>query len=987
MCVCAAVMTTFISLSASELRPAFDSLVEGRSYLRDRLTLTQKGLINAFLSNPESANSNPNELRRALSQALAIRNDPGAAEDERRRAYIIINESLEALLFGYNAAGNKDLLDGTRISFPGSPGSDEARKAPVGLFESYQSESVTSLYYAHLYFLEGIKSAVDYLQRDSDGKLRATDLSENALPQVPFYTRWNNEENDLPWVDEDFRSDEINASLTAAALLGKSVRRYGATVTTLADRLWKAAFFHPNASGNREEVLDEAGEFLKANMHAQFLASLPIAAKLNDGVSPDTDAAGLPAPSRNEYQEVGADAVRVNVTAAQILAERIAKRERPKQPDLVPKWDRATVNTQLAKIASLRNTLATAWNEAEAAINQANESSVRDANDRLQRRDRYKFRLWQLTGIHPDSEPEFESLNTELGRTAYLRLIEDWIFEKTANFDPSDPWFTNPLTGFVDPATGDASPVSQVSDIGFASLRMVQALNEVKSIKSRIDSFSQRIQIEQWRTDTISDIVENEATVIGAMEAAEFVASSLGVTVCICGVSSGSFVKHDLGAALRGVNAPIKRLIQARNQTKISGANKDAAIQNLLIEQSLLAEGLPNVVIGAELAAGEVKRLFGEVERLVEDYAYHVDTTESFWYNDPEILFEQTAAEQRYKDLLQTYRVELYLLSKMLEKAWVEPYENPVLNAGGAYEQFAADPRFDLFPDSEAIFSSGNHNQASDFFDALKSWNNYLANGRRGGSTGGRSTLLADSITISVREHLLGLSDLKFDENRYVIDPVLRHENVRRFRAFVQRQRSQAQEEGFEMRLEFPFNLEQVVESEGLQDPVFLFSSLGVANPNIWNRRILGVGVELIGNNVTQGTFGSANQVPVSFYLHGNVTRESKFLDSLFTQQNRKVVTDLRLFQNDPYDLTVLGTDSLFSVEDLRATANNLQPNPLSPQQFPNIEWPLGCDNWVMLVRSGVANFNWENLDDIKLYVYWEAGPPVTLATNYAWPN
>ena len=343
--------------------------------------------------------------------------------------------------------------------------------------------------------------------------------------------------------------------------------------------------------------------------------------------------------------------------------------------------------------------------------------------------------------------------------------------------------------------------------------------------------------------------------------------------------------------------------------------------------------------------------------------------------------------EKRYEDLVRTYQGELYLLSKMLEKAWVEPYENPVSLGEGAYGQFGSDPRFDLFPDAEAIFSVGDHVKSSDYLDALKAWNNYLSNGHRGKVTGRRSALLSDAITISVREHLLGLSDLKFVDSRFVVDPVVRHENIRRFRSFIQRQRGKAAEQGFEMRIDFPFKLERVVESEGQPKPLFLFSSLGVANPNIWNRRILGVGLELVGNNVTQGSFGTPNQTPVSLYLHGNVSRESIFLDSLFTQENRTIVTDLRLFQHDPSELTVLGTDAFFALEELSATSNNLQPNPQSPQQFPDIEWPLGCDNWVFVVRQGVANFNWENLDDIKLYVYWEAGPPVSLANNYAWPN
>ncbi len=969
----------------ADLPETFEALTQGRAYRHNLRNVSRKTMVGNFLREGEPAARPPGMLRHAIDSALEVRNDPNASEEDTRHASVMLNEALEALIFGYHAAGNRDLLNGTRVSFPASSGANEERTPPAGTTASFQSPAIQSLYYAHLYFMEGIKEAVAVLQRDPGSALRALDAS-NGDPS--YFTRWNNPEN-LPR-EEYFDStlQESDAwSLTAAALLGKSVRRFGGTVTTLADKLWRAAHFHPETSRNRDAALQEASEFLKCNMHAQFLASLPIAATLNDGVALAPDATGKLVPTRNEYQEVGADSVRVNVTGAQILAGRIARGERPKQADLVPRWDKPTIDAQLRKLGSLSGTVREAWTAAETAINEFNSANVATVSDSLDRRQRFKFRLWQITGIHPDENPGGEQFDKPEGRAAYVKTLEDWVFDKTANFNPSDDWFTAPLTGRNDPATGRPPSVSEISELGFASLRMVQALNEVKSMQARIDSYVQRIQIEEWRNGAVADISENEAKVIGAMEAAEFLASAFEVSICICGVSSGSEVKQNGGAALRGVNAPIKRFIQTRNQTKINGVNSQATIQNLLVEQSLLSEQFPNVLIQAQLAVNEVQRLFAESEQLVEDYAYHVNAKQDLWFNDPEILFEKSQAEERYEELIQTYQGELYLLAKMLEKAWVEPYENPVLNAAGAYEQFANDTRFDLFPDSEAVFAIGNHNQCNDFLDALRSWNNHLAGGRRGVLSGGRSQSLTDAIVISVREHLLGLDDLRFEQGRFVVDPVLRHENIRRFRSFVQRGQTRAKERGFELRIDFPFKLEQTVETEGLDEPDFLFSALGVADPNVWNRRILGVGVELVGNNVTQGTSTTPNRIPVSLYLHGNVSRESKFLDSLFTQQNRTVVTDLRLFQYDPYELTLLGNDGFFKIDNLVATSNNLQPDPLSPQQIPHVEWPLGCDNWVFLVRDNVAQFNWENLDDIKLYVYWEAGPPVTLANNYGWPN
>ncbi|MBK1835051.1 hypothetical protein [Roseibacillus ishigakijimensis] len=988
--------TVLLSVSpvAADLDSAFADLKEGRSYRNDLRNQLRDTMVDKFIGIGFSAK--PPALRDAIDEAMVIRNSSGVSNTESKQAWYIANEGLEAMLYGYLSAGNRDLLKGTRLSFPNSEddsdslGYSESRNEPVGFFEFAPSndKSLQALYYSQLYFLEGIKETLSFLQEDTTGEIRGTDLNE--FPVLPYYTRWN-ETDYLPhprFEDADFNDADDQPSMTAAALLGKNVRRYGGAVTTIGDKLWRAAHFHPGVANDREGLLGEASEHLRCHMHAQFLASLPLAATLDDGLASEPDSNGNVVLTNNEYQEVSADIVRTNITASQILAGRITRGERPKQVDLVPRWDRDTVNNKLASVASLKATTQQAWSDARTAIQQNDSAVVNAANDRLLRRDRYKFRLWQITGIHPDSQAEFQNLNTEEGRDAYLQFVQEWVEAKTVSFDAADSWHTQPLSGFTDPVSG-TSP-TDVSDMGLAALRMMQAFNELKVAKSRIDSIPQRIAIEDNRNNSVNQIVTDQGIQVAALDVAVATADFVRVSVCACGLGSGVQTEYNAKAVTEAAQAVIRQMINTNTTTGINNANSKATVENLLIEQGILIEQLPSTVIQAQLAVSELQRLYAEAEQLVEDFEYHQDSTGSLWYNDPELVFEQEAAEKRYQDLVRTYQVELYILAKMLEKAWVEPYENPVLNAVGAYEQFAADPRFDLFPDAEAVFSVGNHDQTSDFWDALKSWNNYLLS-RRGSVSGGRSTNIGNAIEVSLRQHILGLNDLTYDQpagsGRFGIDPVLRNENIRRFRSYMLRQAEQASAEGLELRIDFPVNLNQLIEVDGLGSPLYLFGSAGVSNANIWNRRLLGVGTEIVGHNVTQGQPTKPNRFPASLYLHGTVSREGKFLDSIYTQSNRTIRTDLALFQNDPLDLTVTGSNAIFAVEDYEVTANNLQPDPGFNPQMPLIEWPFACDNVVFVVRQGNASFNWENIDDILFYIFWEAGPPVSTGSNYDWPN
>jgi len=971
---------------AGELDVAFSDLKAGREYRDELNQKVRSAFVGDFLNGGTGTpvERHPVKLRRAVDRAIAIREDSAAGSTEFDQAWIIANEALEASLYGYLSAGNLDLLNGTRLAFPNtgdvSLGYTEGRQDPVEQFSSIENDNtLKSLLYAQLYFQTGIKETISFIQADPESKIRSTDLT--TLEAFPYFTRWNNPAY-LPhprFEDNKFNDSEDNASLTAASLLGKSIRRHGGTAITIADRMWRSAFNDPRGQDNREEILSEASEHLRCQMHSQFLASLPIAATLSDGQSAELDSSGTPIATSNAYQDVGANIVRVNVAQASVLQQRIANGERPLLIDLVPRWDSATINTQLSKIQGLRNSIAQAWNDARTAIQRNDSAIVAMNSDRQIRRERYKFRLWQITGFHPDDESRWEGLDTEAGRQAYLGFVENFVLQRTQNFDPTNPWFTQPPSGGFTPPAGDVAP-TEISDLGFASLRMLQAFNDLDVARARIDAIPQQIAIEDRRNLTVNLIITAQGLAISALDASQALADSHETSYCVCGLASGVTYTPKFGSIVAAAQTIVRNLINTGANVGINTANSRALVENLLVEQGLLLQQLPSSVIQAQLAVNELRRLYAEAEQLVEDYEYHTASTDTLWYNDPELVFEQEAAEERYAETLQSYQSESYLLSLMLERAWVEPYEYPARDESGSYRTFSSNPAYDRFPDQESVFAVGDYRHVTDYTQALRDWNNFLIS-QRGVVTGGREPTLAGADKISYRQQILKLSDLEF-----VGRPGNQSfRNIRRFRAHILNAHRRAQDDnGDELRLDLAINLTELIEAAGNEQPIFLFGSLAPGDTSAWNRRVLGVGLELVGNNVTQGRPANPGLFNAQVFLHGNIFRESRFVDSQDGNSNLTITTNLNLYQRDPLEPTPFGTPPRYGIP-VDATSGGLKPSPSSSRQMPLVNWPFWCDNWVISVPSGNAQFNWENIDDIVIYLFTEYGPPVSSATNYNW--
>ena len=197
-------------------------------------------------------------------------------------------ESLEALLTGYLYAGNRDLLDATRVAYPGSSSPPDNRALPKEEPTPFAGTSQMQISYARLYFLQAIKDVLEYMAEDTTGALRA---GSSIFPTVPHYVTFDEQQSQiLPFPrfdDPNFGSTNVQnrePSQSVAYLHGSAMERLSLSAVSYADQLWRSAYAGPDAGFKRPQpekdaMLQRATDALKENIHAEFLASLPLAAQ------------------------------------------------------------------------------------------------------------------------------------------------------------------------------------------------------------------------------------------------------------------------------------------------------------------------------------------------------------------------------------------------------------------------------------------------------------------------------------------------------------------------------------------------------------------------------------------------------------------------------------------------------------------------------------------------------------------------------------
>ena len=962
---------------ADDLDDAFARLVAGRSYLKDfPLLKTRDHMVDDFIGAHGETPNRP-DLLQAIDRALLIRNTelpepesfPAGQAPRSVQAKVIAWEALESMLTGYTFAGNRDLLNATRVSYPGSSLVNDTRQLPAEERSAFAGTSQKPISYARLYFLQGIKDVLAYVAEDTTGALRA---GSSAFPTVPHYVTFDDEQSQiLPFPrfdDPNFGGPAVldrEASQSVAYLYGSAMERLGLSAVSYADQLWRSAFAGPGAGAKRPDsekntMLQRAADVLKENIHAEFLASLPLAAQLSDGGS----------DSANEFQQSKIDQAKVSVTGALRLREQILAGEKPTQTALVSAWDVSSIEGQISLCRAAQEAARVKWGgdasppaDGSVAFELARteQAQTLNAEREITLRNSLETQLFEITGIDPSA---YGGLRSEGDRTAYLADVREKFDTLLNNQNANAP-------GLLDG-----------SQMSVQALRLIQAMQETIAKKALLDSYPAKVRVELERNSLVNITLLVGGSFIGAMDAAMAVADGVTISTCACGTASGTQVSFKEGTFAKASLAALRALAEAGEQVDINAVNSAATVKNLLIEESIAREEVPVAALNSQIAGAELRQLLAKAERLVGDHAFFQGITDALWYRDPSLAFKLEKAEEEYQGLMQEFRIELYKLARMLEATWTERFQNPVKQANGTTVQPLNNGSYDEFTEAESVFSVVNHVRGQAFLNALKAWDTKL---REPIFRGPNNPTLWDANTfsgqpISLRRDIFKLIDYRYDQsgNRYEVDANLTRQTIQQFRALLLdlATRDSANAGGLtRLRIDFPLTYNQARVILGQQSPVPIVQQNrpGGTFDQFWNHRVKEIGVKIVGKNV----FAAGSTVPVSFELFGNVDRVGFFPDSLFTFSRTISSFQVPLYQRDP-DRRLIGEPFFGTAIGIPAAIGST-PVPMNPVNG----WPLFCDRTVLRFGSQ-GTLRIENIEDIELYVRMEVGSPPPIS-NSAW--
>jgi hypothetical protein len=964
---------------ADELDTAYARLVEGRSYMKDYPDkYTRKVLVEDFLgTNHRTPNRPP--LIDAVDQAIAIRRAeapepasfPSRQAPRSVQAKVIAWEALESLGTGYLYAGNKDLLDAVRVAYPGSNSTNDTRLMPKEEGTVFPGTSQKQITYARLYFQQSIKDVLNYVAEDTTGALRA---GSSLYPTVPHYVTFDEEKNDeiLPhdrFDDPNFGGPAVQdreASQSVAYLYGSAMERYGLSVVAYADQLWRSAYAGPGAGAKRSEtektaMLGRAAELLKNDVHAQFLAALPLAARLSDG----TDG------TANEFQQAKIDQARVSVTDAIRLQEQILAGEKPTQAALVSAWDPASIQLQISRARDAFEAARLKWGgDAEVPadgsvafeLRRTEQSQTLNGERDISLRNSLETQLLELTGVDPGN---YGGLRDEGQRLAYLEEVKSIFNALVMNRDPG------------------AAQLRKGNLMTVQALRLVQAAKDYDAKRQLAQSYVEKIRVEQERNFNKNRVLFINGVAYSVLETAIGAAKSVPEFEIHAGASplgpiTGTITRAKPGESAASALLALKVLRLVTETIEVNSLDSAATVKNLLIEQGNVIDQLPVVVLNISIAGAELRSLYNKVNRLVQDHAFYQDVTDRLWYRDPSLGFKLEKAEEEYRDLMQEYRIELYKLARMVEAAWTERFINPVKQANGSTIAPLNNGSFDDFTEAESVFSIPNHVRGLAFFNALKAWDIKL---REPEFRGAPSPVLWDANSfsgqpLSLRRDLFKFIDYRYNANGnfYETDAALTRQSIQQFRALLldMANRDAANANGFSrLRVDFPliYNQARVIIGQSKPVPIISQNRPGGGFDQFWNHRIKKIGVKIVGKNV----FAAGSTVPVSVELFGNVDRIGFFPDSLFTFTRSLSTFQVPLYQRDP-DKRLVG-------EPFFGTAIGI-PAAIASTQVPmnDVEgWPLFCDNFVLRIGSQ-GTMRIENIEDIEFYLQMEVGSPPPIA-------
>ena len=576
-----------------------------------------------------------------------------------------------------------------------------------------------------------------------------------------------------------------------------------------------------------------------------------------------------------------------------------------------------------------------------------------NATREIDLRNSMETQLLETTGIDPGI---YDDLRTEAGRVAYTNAVQQ-------KFDA--------LINAQDP---DAPGLRDGSLMSIQALKIIQAIREALSQQAKIDSYAQKMTVELERNNDVNATITRGGYVIGAIDAAAVMADSIVVTVCTCGTGSGVATGSGLQAGVHAALELAKDIYNADQTVTINSTNSDALIRNLLIDQYVEIQEYSAIELNSAIARAELRRLLNNANRLVENHVFYQNITDTLWYRDPSLAFRLEQAEEEYQGLMQEYRIELYKLARMLEAAWTERFQNPVVQANGSTIEPLNNGSYDDFTEAESVFSVVNHDRGLAFMNALKTWDLKLREPLYRGPNN-QTEWDANTFTgqpISLRRDIFKLIDYRYDfaGNQYNVDAALTRQSIQQFRAILLNlaARDPANANGLtRLRIDFPlsYNQTRVILGQQQTVPIVQQNRPGGTFDQFWNHRVKELGIKIVGKNV----FAAGSTVPVSIELFGNVDRIGFFPDSLFTFSRTITSFPVPLYQRDP-DKRLVGEPFMGTAIGLPAAIGST-PVPMNQVNG----WPLFCDNIVLRCGSQ-GTLRIENIDDIELYIKMEVGSP-----------
>lgn len=330
-------------------------------------------------------------------------------------------------------------------------------------------------------------------------------------------------------------------------------------------------------------------------------------------------------------------------------------------------------------------------------------------------------------------------------------------------------------------------------------LRLEQAHTQIRLANQRMEAIPQKISIEQQRAGKVINLILTTGEQVAALDYTISLYSSYSVSVGgSIGFSTGSGGGFSFsGSASRSWNpyrrkiadaARQKALLQAAERAQIEGANSEAYIRNLLLEQA-------DLIIELDLAVQEYNRILAERNQLVGKYEFLTTSKGqaqtgllSSYFNKPSyrlIRESQTIQAVKSHELAAQFA---YLTAKALEYELLTP-----------------------IPFIDDIFKARTADDIDNFLIALEQWRFALGD-----------ELNSYPKRISIAEDILGYTDEYLDPNG-TMTPAQRAEM--RYQLFQQYLLSHIDQDREIVEFQFTTSLPDSN----------LFSQ------NVWNNRIAGV--------------------------------------------------------------------------------------------------------------------------------------------------